>query len=157
MANKQILNEQTANEQVSAQATVEQTNAQATEQTAERAEIMLDLVREPFKAKDGRKMFSYCVKGKVRGRDVKVDFNAKDQGGYEVLDILFGDRDMLPLAMFEDEMTDDKGNITRYTVYEVRDVDEDTGEIFSYKVKPARESDKSILRMILAGLSKAAA
>ncbi len=152
MANKEILNEQKANEQ-----TAEQANAQATEQTAAKAEVLLDLIREPFKAKDGRQMFSYCVKGKVRGRDVKVDFNAKDQGGYEVLDILFGDKDKLPLAMFEDEMTDDKGNTTRYTVYEVRDVDEETGEIFSYKVKPARESDKSILRMILAGLPKAAA
>ena len=161
MANKEILNEQTANEQVNAQigvyATTEQANANVTEQTAAKAEVLLDLIREPFKTKDGRQMYSYCVKGKVRGRDVKVDFAAKDQGGYEVLDLLFGDRAALPLAMYDDEMTDDKGNTTRYTVYEVRDLDEETGEIFSYKMKPARESDKSILRMLIAGLSKAAA
>ncbi len=153
MANKEILNEQVS-AQTSAQATIEQANEQAPEQ---RAEIILELIREPFKAKDGREMFSYCVKGKARGRDVKVDFNAKDQGGYEVLDLLFGDRDKLPLAMYEDEMTDDKGNTLHYVVYEVRDLDEETGEIFTYKVKPARESDKSILHMLIAGLPKAAA
>lgn len=104
--------------------------------------------REKFKAKDGKDYWSYVVYGKVRGRNVKVDFAAKDQGGYEVLDIIFDVKPTAELIMHDEEMTDDNGKTTKYTVYEVQNVDEN-GIVYNYKVKPSRDSDKSLLNMLI--------
>ena len=57
----------------------------------------LVVVREPILGKDGKQMitkdgrpyFAYVVHGVVKGREIKVDFCPKDQGGYEPLDILY--------------------------------------------------------------------
>jgi len=65
-----------------------------------------------------------------------------------VLDIIFDVKPTAELFMRDEEMTDDSGRVTKYTVYEVQNVDED-GVVYSYKVKPARESDKALLLMLL--------
>ena len=104
--------------------------------------------RESFKGSDGREFWSYIVKGKVRGRDVKVDFMPKDKGGYEPLDIVFDVKPTAELVMSEEEMTNDNGKITKYTSYKVRNIDE-FGIVYECSVKPARDSDKALLTMLL--------
>ena len=121
---------------------------------AETAAERLIVEREEFKGKDGKNYWGYAVKGKVRGRDVKVDFSAADQGGYEVLDIIFDIKPTAELVMRDEVMVGDDGTRTPYTVYEVQNVDED-GEIYSYQVKPARKSDKSLLQFMLIEKAKA--
>ena len=104
--------------------------------------------REKFVGKDEKEYWSYTVKGKVRGRDVKVDFAPKDKGGYEPLDIVF---DVLPraeLLISEEEMTNDSGKTTKYNTYTVRTIDEN-GVIYECGVKPARDSDKALLFMLI--------
>ena len=113
----------------------------------------LVLEREQFKGDDGQKYWSYLVRGKARGRDVKVDFQPKDKGGYEPLDIVFNGEKTAELVMREEVMTDDSGRKTKYMVYTARTVDED-GEVWDCAVKPARDSDKSLLSMILKSLQK---
>lgn len=46
--------------------------------------------RDTFE-KDGKTYYSYFIKGKVRGKDVRVAIVPPDKGGYAVLDIVFGD------------------------------------------------------------------
>lgn len=104
--------------------------------------------RETFTGKDGEEYWSYAVKGTVRGRETKVDFVAADQGGYEVLDIIFDIKPTAELVIRDEVMVSDDGTRTPYTVYEVQNVDEN-GEIYSYQVKPARKSDKSLLNFML--------
>lgn len=111
--------------------------------------------REEFTAKDGREMWGYAIYGKVRGRDVKVDLVAVDQGGYEVLDIIFDIKPTAELVIHDEVMSNDDGTKTPYTVYEVQNVDED-GEIYSYQVKPAKKSDKSLLNFMLRDKAKQA-
>ena len=109
--------------------------------------------RETFtNKKDKREMYGYFVRGKYRGRNLKVDFQAADQGGYEVLDVIFSIAPTAELLITEEEMVTD-GVKNSYTVYEVRNIDED-GIEFKYKVKLARKSDGTYLDVILQQLEK---
>lgn len=107
--------------------------------------------RESFIASNGEQYWAYLVKGKVRGRDVKVDFSPKDKGGYEPLDIVFDVSPTAELIMTDEEMTDDKGKTTKYTSYKVRTIDE-FGLEYECGIKPSRDSDKSLLKMLLNNL-----
>lgn len=133
---------------------------ESTESTTTAAEVTVQpekrlvVEREKFTAKDGREMWGYAVKGKVNGRETKVDFNAYDQGGYEVLDMVFDIKPTAELLMHDETMTDtDTGEIRKYTVYEVANIDED-GDELKCRIKPARDSDKSILAYLLKKLNR---
>lgn len=136
---------------------------ESTESTTTAAEVTakpekrLIVEREKFKAKDGREMWGYAVHGKgVNGRETKVDFNAYDQGGYEVLDMVFDIKPTAELQMHDETMTDgETGEIRTYTVYEVANTDED-GDELKCRIKPARDSDKSILSYLLKKLNRQA-
>lgn len=134
-------------------------NGKATEITTAEAATSKHLIveREKFTAKDGREMWGYAVHGKgVNGRETKVDFNAYDQGGYEVLDMVFDIKPTAELLMHDETMTDsDTGEVRVYTVYEVANADED-GDELKCRIKPARDSDKSILAYLLKKLNRAA-
>ena len=136
-------------------------NVKATESTTTTAEVTatpekrLIVEREKFTAKDGREMWGYAVHGKgVNGRETKVDFNAYDQGGYEVLDMVFDIKPTAELIMHDETMVDgDTGEVRAYTVYEVANTDED-GDELKCRIKPARDSDKSILAYLLKKLNR---
>ena len=82
-------------------------------------------------------------------REIRVDFAAKDIGGYDMLDIIFMTGEEAFLSVREDFMTDDKtGEVTPYMVYEIWNEDDD-GIPYVYKVKPMRESDKAKLNVVL--------
>ena len=139
-------------------------NVKATESTTTAAEVTtatpekrLIVEREKFTAKDGREMWGYAVHGKgVNRRETKVDFNAYDQGGYEVLDMVFDIKSTAELQMHDETMTDSEtGEIRTYTVYEVANTDED-GDELKCRIKPARDSDKSILAYLLKKLNRKA-
>lgn len=105
------------------------------------------LVREKVTGKDGKEYNLFRVKGKVRGRDVRADFNPKDKGGYGILDIIYEINDKPELIIAEEKMKDSDGHVTRYKTYTVRAIDED-GQEYSLPLKPARESDKAYLDMM---------
>ena len=105
------------------------------------------LVREKVTGKDGKEYNLFRVKGKVRGRDVRADFNPKDKCGYGILDIIYEINDKPELIIAEEKMKDSDGHVTRYKTYTVRAIDED-GLEYSLPLKPARESDKAYLDMM---------
>ena len=132
---------------------LEQAAKAATEkaiQTTESGNLIVE--RETFKAKDKREMYGYFVRGKARGREIKVDFVAKDQGGYETLELIFDIKPTAELLIRQEEMVTD-GVKNSYTVYEVQNVDED-GIVYKYEIKPARKSDVAYLNVILQLLEK---
>lgn len=117
----------------------------------------LPVTRTTFIGKDGKEYWGYVVKGNVirvkngkrLEKEVTVNFVAKDQGGYEVLDLIFFGTDVAELVMHDETMTNEKtGEVSTYTVYEIQAKDDD-GTVYSYKVKPSRESDKSFLNMLI--------
>ncbi len=108
----------------------------------------LTLIRESFDGKDDKKYWAYMVKGNVRGREVKVDFVPKDIGGYEPLDIVFDVQDKAELIIGQEQITDSYGNKNIYTTYKAQNVDE-FGIVYDCGIKPQRDSDKSLLAMLL--------
>ena len=113
----------------------------------------LVLERESFKGNDGKDYYSYFMKGKIRSRDVKVDFAPKDKGGYEPLDIIFDVSPQAELVMSEETMTDSNGKETKYMTYKARVVED--GVVYECGIKPSRDSDKALLGMLLALINKA--
>ena len=109
-------------------------------------ETTVVLERAPFTTKDGREMYGYFVRYNIHGKGYKADFEAKDQGGYELLDLMFSIKPTANLVMWEETMTDDRGNVTPYNVYEARVVDDD-GLVYAYKLKLSQESDKAFLNI----------
>jgi len=110
-------------------------------------ENKLFVEREKFKGSDGKDYWSYVLKGKVRNRDIKVDFAPKDKGGYEPLDIVFEVAPKAELLISDEIMTDNAGNKTKYKAYCVRTVE--NGVPYECNVKPARDSDKALLGMLI--------
>lgn len=104
--------------------------------------------RETFEKND-KTYFSYFVKGKIRGKEVKVAVVPPDKGGYAVLDIVFGNEMKADLIAKPFEIKDEAtGQVIKGNSYAVRTVDEN-GEIYECNVKPYRNSDKTLLNMIM--------
>ena len=121
----------------------------------EQAIMELKVVRELLdaKTKSGDDMYGYVLKENIvvngQAREIRVDFAAKDIGGYDMLDIIFMTGEEAFLSVRQESMTDEKtGEVTNYMVYEIWNQDDD-GIPYVYKVKPMRESDKAKLNVIL--------
>ncbi len=110
-----------------------------------KVENRLLVQRETYKnKKDGKEYWTYFIRGKVLGKDVRADIAVKgeDAGGYEILDLFFDDKRDVELVVSNRTMTDDKtGKVTEYTAFEVRIVDAD-GEEYIFPVSPRKPSDK---------------
>ena len=108
----------------------------------------LVLQRELIKTKrDRREIYVYFVEGETHGRKIRADFEAKDQGGYETLDLIFSIKPTAELLMREETMVQD-GVRQSYVVYEAYNKDE-FGIEFKYEIKLSRKSDKTYLDIIL--------
>lgn len=118
-------------------------------------EAICDKRGKQLTTQDGRAYFAYILKGKLRGRDIKVDFSPKDKGGYLPLDLVF---DVSPKAelLITDVVTEMNGTKQHRTVYEVCNADED-GQLWKCEVKPTRKSDGDLLAMVLNMLGTAPA
>ena len=110
---------------------------------------VIKVERETFE-RNGKTYFGYFVSGEVRGRKVESEVKPPDNGGYTVLDIVFDGTMEADLTVTPFEMKAEDGRIITGNTYAVTSVDQDTGEVYSCKVKPARESDKTLLQMLLA-------
>lgn len=100
--------------------------------------------------KNDKSFYSYFIKGKVRGRDVRVAISVPDVGGFTVLDVVFGNDMKAELVVTPFEMKDEKTGKVTYTGnrYGVRNVDEE-GNVYECQIKPFRSSDKALLEMLL--------
>ena len=104
--------------------------------------------RETFEKND-KTYFTYFIKGKVRGRDVKVAVIPPDYGGYAVLDIVFDGAMAADLTVKPYEIKDEKtGKLITGNTYAVKTQDEN-GKVYECNIKPDRNSDKALLNMLL--------
>ena len=105
-------------------------------------------VERKFYDREGQQYFYCFVGGQLRGRDVEAGMIPKDFGGYEVLDIVFGEGDKVGLYKIPYEMRDETTKkVTRGFTYKAMSQDEDG--VYSCTIKPSRDSDKAILEMLL--------
>lgn len=104
--------------------------------------------REIFE-KNEKQYFSYFIKGNIRGKDVKILVTAPDNGGFQVLDIVFGNEMKADLVLSPFEIKNDAtGEVVKGNSYLVRSTDEN-GEVYECKIKPFRQSDKALLNMLI--------
>lgn len=104
--------------------------------------------RETFE-KDGKSYFSYFIKGKIRGKEVRILVTPPDKGGFAVLDIVFGNEMQADLVTNPYEIKDEKtGNVIKGNTYAVHSVDEN-GVVYECTIKPFRSSDKALLNMLM--------
>ncbi len=114
----------------------------------EKEEKKILVEKEPYEYK-GKTYYSYYVKGVVRGKEVKAQIVPPDRGGFVVLDIVFDASLSVELALNPYEFEDEKTHkVISGTAYSVKSVDEN-GEIYECKVKPYRDSDKTLLNLLL--------
>ncbi len=112
-------------------------------------EQKLYVEREPYEAK-GKTYYSHFIKGVIRGTEVKILLAPPDNGGYTVLDIVYGGDNKADLIIKPFEMKNEKtGELITGNSYAVQTVDKETGEIYECAVKPLRNSDKNLLKMLL--------
>lgn len=117
--------------------------------TKEKEVKCLKIERETYQSKENVERYSYFIKGVIRGKSIKVSLIPSDIGGYDVLDIVFGDADSANLVLIPYSMVDEKtGQVINGNGYEAQNVDEQ-GEVYKCKVKPRQASDKSLLEMLL--------
>ena len=110
----------------------------------------LTVERDTYETRDKKEYYNYFVRGQVRGREVRAELapKNKDFDGYELLDLIFDIAPTAELYIRDEESETASGSKSVYTVYEVQNTDED-GILYSYKLKPHAESDKSILNVLL--------
>jgi hypothetical protein len=110
----------------------------------------LTVERDTYETRDKKEYYNYFVRGQVRGREVRAELapKNKDFDGYELLDLIFDIAPTAELYIRDEESETASGSKSVYTVYEVQNTDED-GILYSYKLKPRAESDKSILNVLL--------
>jgi len=113
--------------------------------------MAIKVEKQAFEFK-GKEYFEYFISGNVRGRDVKVKLappDKTDKGAYTVLDIVFGNEDTADFVVEPFEFPDSTGKTIVGNKFFVRTTDPETGEIYECAVKPAKNSDKTLLAMIM--------
>ncbi len=112
----------------------------------EQQKIMVE--RDTY-TKNGQEYFSYFIKANIRGKENRIGVIPPDNGGYAVLDIVFGNEMAAELVLKPYEIKDEKtGQVVKGNSYAVRSVDED-GVVYECPIKPARTSDKNMLTMLI--------
>ena len=113
----------------------------------ERADRVIYVERDTY-THDGKEYYSYFIKGHIRGREVRIGVIPPDKGGYVVLDIVYDKAMKAELVITPFSMKNDAGETISGNTYSVRSFDE-AGEEYECKIKPARTSDKELLKMYL--------
>lgn len=103
--------------------------------------------RETYE-KEGKSYFTYFIKGIIRGKEVRIAVMPPDLGGYQVLDIVFNGEFKAELVAKPYEMKDASGNVVKGNTYFVHSSDEN-GEEYECQIKPFRNSDKMLLKMLI--------
>ena len=105
--------------------------------------------RDTFTGSDGKKYWNYFLRAKIRERDKKINFSPKDKGGYDFLDMVFEIADKAELVISEEEMTNEiTKKVSKYKTYKLVVKDED-GLEFECGVRPSKDSDKSLMNMLI--------
>lgn len=111
------------------------------------AKNVIMVERETFKVGE-KEYFSYFIKGTIRGKAIRLAVTPPDKGGYTVLDIVFGDALKAELTIKPFEIKGEDGSVIKGNTFGVKSVDED-GKVYECPIKPARQSDKALLNMLL--------
>ncbi|MBO5356480.1 MAG: hypothetical protein J6A95_01810 [Clostridia bacterium] len=121
-------------------------------QNEETKELLVKVTRESFGEKDGVKLYSYHINSIIRGKEKQISLVPKDNGGYELISIIFSDLDTVDGLIILGEFKPENGDTIKTFMVEI--FVEENGIRYAYQLKPQRDSDKATLQ-ILAQILKA--
>lgn len=107
--------------------------------------LIKDKFGKPLKNASGGNMYAYEMPCTLRGKETKIDFAPRDNGGYEQLDNIFDINEKAELSITEKASESLNGKKTYSNTYTVRNVDEN-GVVWELGVRPQRDSDKCMLK-----------
>ena len=127
----------------------ENANVNVEVNATEEKKITVLVERETFTTKKKKELMGYFIRATIRGKDVKINLAAVDVGGYTVLDIVFGEANQLPLTLVPYQLNNEEtGELIQGYSYKIVSYDED-GTSYECKVKPAAQSDRDLMKMLL--------
>ena len=124
-------------------------NAQEVVETVEEVSSLSIYVERTVVHMNGKKYNNYFVNSSMHGKEIKADLIAGDLGGYEILDLAFGDEKRKLLGIERSVRLDSAGKKVRYNSYFIEGEDE-IGVTFRVAIKPRETSDKTYLEYIIA-------
>lgn len=114
---------------------------------AETNELLVKVTRECFGEKDGVKLYSYHIHALIRGQKKDISLVPKDNGAYDLLNIIYGDLDTVDGAIVFSEFKTEDGGVIKSILVEVFVIDD--GIKYSYQLKTQRDSDKASLQILV--------
>lgn len=125
----------------------------------------LCVVRKPFKTKDGKVYNEYSIPTTIRGLDKSIKLtgstinrkgkNETEGNVYELLDIVFGKENKLPLNIEEKSMTGSDGKEIKFLSLTVKAVENNVE--YSSPIFPFDKTASGLLKMKLAEMGQHAA
>ena len=112
----------------------------------ETKELLVKVTRECFGEKDDVKLYSYHINAIIRGKEKQISLVPKDNGGYELLQIIFDNLDTVDGVIVFSEFKTDSGEIIKSMLVEVFVIDD--GIRYAYQLKTQRDSDKATLQIL---------
>ena len=122
-----------------------ESKAAQVEQAEQTKELLVKVTRESFGEKDGKPLYSYHINAELRGKVKQISLVPKDNGAYELLDIIFFDCNEVDGLIVEGEFKTDDG-VIKTLVVEPFVVDGDVR--YSCQLKCQRDSDKATLQIL---------
>ena len=112
-------------------------------------EVQLTLsVHRTSVRQNGKVYNNYFVSSTMRGKEIKADLVASDLGGYETLNIIYGEDKVKNLGIERAVRQDAAGKVVRYNTYYIKGEDEFGIEI-KVPVRPRETSDRTYLEYII--------
>lgn len=127
----------------------ENVNAEEVVEAVEEVSSLPIYVERTVVHTNGKKYNNYFVKSSMHGKEIKADLIAGDLGGYEILDLAFGDEKKKLLGIERSTRLDSAGKKVRYNSYYIEGEDE-IGVTFKVAIKPRETSDRTYLEYIIA-------
>ena len=112
----------------------------------ESKDLLVKVTRESFGEKDDIKLYSYHINAIIRGKEKKISLMPKDNGGYELLNIIFFDEDTVDGKIVFNDIKLESGETLNQILVEVFVIDD--GITYAYQLKTQRDSDKATLKIL---------
>ena len=112
----------------------------------ETKELLVKVTRECFGEKDSVKLYSYHINALIRGKEKQISLVPKDNGGYELLQIIFDNLDTVDGTIVFSEFKMESGDVIESILVEVFVIDD--GIRYAYQLKTQRDSDKATLKIL---------
>ncbi len=116
-------------------------------QTEQAKELLVKVSRVSFGTNDeGKPLYSYHINAVMRGKEKQISLVPKDNGAYELLDIIFAESNEVDGLIIEGEFKTEAGDVIPTLAVEAFVMED--GVRYAYQLNTQRNSDKATLQIL---------